>query len=779
MKITFLVFSVILLLLASFCINAFADLTLEETKNLLDGATLIPGLNIQKSGMYQVTSTKNAFRTNNKSEFILIKQFESTCGTTSAEMVLHYYGQDVGQQEIWNKGGVHIIEGGSFPAEIREALTRLGVPASWYNNWSTNVNYEHLEKWVAQDRPPIVLLRFDDFLHYMVVVGYNEGYYLLADPNNVFRWMSFGDFKWAWGLHSPPLPNDDYPIENKFRAFGLKIAAFGVTVLTGGNNVIVPRAAPNKHFPPNYNAVTVYSSDGKYIRGGRAVRGGNRFNPTWSTDAWEETFKFTEDIVDYRVSSTIPAEFENLGGFEPAYVQGHRKIDNRTVKVWGRIAPGSVTKGRIFLFVRGYKAPLYGQKTESQVKSHRFSSNWGLDWEYSWQSFTFPGDVVGYTISTDIDWEDRFGAKLVEHHHTGNQVRFRIALRKHKIETNSITVNVTAHYEPPVPGSIVLSSSASLSGIPSGENRTITVKVYSTKGRLMPGVKVYFNDTNDSEIAFSPTSAVTNSSGVATSTMKTGSYGNADFSIVVSGLSKTYNVSVKRKLKEYTVKKWFSSDPVYCKKKVVGVCVSWETGWYTSYKHIDVPSWVSIHSYSITTHVPVEDRATAPYVRSHSRSGNRVKLTLRLKRHYLESNDILVRVHAKYWGSEPSPGAPSKPGMRPDSDTTVAAVWQELSHAPSDTVLLPNYPNPFNPETWIPYRLAEPANVILTIYSADGKLVRNLALGHQPVGIYESKGRAAYWDGRNSVGERVAGGLYFYTLSAGDFAATRKMLIIK
>ena len=98
---------------------------------------------------------------------------------------------------------------------------------------------------------------------------------------------------------------------------------------------------------------------------------------------------------------------------------------------------------------------------------------------------------------------------------------------------------------------------------------------------------------------------------------------------------------------------------------------------------------------------------------------------------------------------------------------------------PKETVLLPNYPNPFNPETWIPYQLAESANVSVSIYSADGKLIRTLVLGNQPVGIYESRNRAAYWDGRNQFGESVASGVYFYTLSAGKFAATRKMLIRK
>ncbi|MDE0323018.1 MAG: leucine-rich repeat domain-containing protein [Candidatus Poribacteria bacterium] len=98
---------------------------------------------------------------------------------------------------------------------------------------------------------------------------------------------------------------------------------------------------------------------------------------------------------------------------------------------------------------------------------------------------------------------------------------------------------------------------------------------------------------------------------------------------------------------------------------------------------------------------------------------------------------------------------------------------------PKETSLLANYPNPFNPETWIPYQLAEPADVTLTIYTSDGTVVRTLMLGHQPVGIYQAKNRAAYWDGKNEVGESVANGVYFYTLTTGNFSATKKMLIRK
>ena len=98
---------------------------------------------------------------------------------------------------------------------------------------------------------------------------------------------------------------------------------------------------------------------------------------------------------------------------------------------------------------------------------------------------------------------------------------------------------------------------------------------------------------------------------------------------------------------------------------------------------------------------------------------------------------------------------------------------------PQETALLVNYPNPFNPETWIPYELASPAEVTLTIYDLNGGEVRRLEMGHQAAGMYQNRNRALYWDGRNGRGESVASGLYFYTLKAGEFTATRKMLIRK
>ena len=99
---------------------------------------------------------------------------------------------------------------------------------------------------------------------------------------------------------------------------------------------------------------------------------------------------------------------------------------------------------------------------------------------------------------------------------------------------------------------------------------------------------------------------------------------------------------------------------------------------------------------------------------------------------------------------------------------------------PKSTVLLANYPNPFNPETWLPYQLANDAEVEIRIYSSAGHLVRHLDLGFQQAGYYIGKSRAAYWDGRNDLGERLASGVYFYQLSTPESSeATRKMVIMK
>ena len=98
---------------------------------------------------------------------------------------------------------------------------------------------------------------------------------------------------------------------------------------------------------------------------------------------------------------------------------------------------------------------------------------------------------------------------------------------------------------------------------------------------------------------------------------------------------------------------------------------------------------------------------------------------------------------------------------------------------PDKTILLSNYPNPFNPDTWIPYHLGGDADVTVTIYNLRGELVRQLDLGLQEAGYYVDKSRAAHWDGTNEDGESVASGVYFYKLDADEFTASKRMVVVK
>jgi hypothetical protein len=110
---------------------------------------------------------------------------------------------------------------------------------------------------------------------------------------------------------------------------------------------------------------------------------------------------------------------------------------------------------------------------------------------------------------------------------------------------------------------------------------------------------------------------------------------------------------------------------------------------------------------------------------------------------------------------------------------TITKIDGLVTVLPEHTALLPNFPNPFNPETWIPYQLSQDVTVVIQIYNQKGQTVRTIDLGQQIAGSYVTKDRAVYWDGTNNFGERVASGTYFYTLQAGKFTATRRMLIIK
>ena len=114
----------------------------------------------------------------------------------------------------------------------------------------------------------------------------------------------------------------------------------------------------------------------------------------------------------------------------------------------------------------------------------------------------------------------------------------------------------------------------------------------------------------------------------------------------------------------------------------------------------------------------------------------------------------------------------------PAAPTNISSAAPQTA-TPTETQLLANYPNPFNPETWIPYQLAKDTDVQLLIYDMHGKIVRSLTLEHQFAGYYTNSSRAAYWDGRNALGERVASGVYFYQLLTTETSLIRKMVILK
>ena len=150
-------------------------------------------------------------------------------------------------------------------------------------------------------------------------------------------------------------------------------------------------------------------------------------------------------------------------------------------------------------------------------------------------------------------------------------------------------------------------------------------------------------------------------------------------------------------------------------------------------------------------------------------------------RHAAKAGDVLeITAHSP----NPYVGVRPVPQIVVSADEVLTSRLElpdlELYEIPSETELLANFPNPFNPETWIPYRLAKAAEVTLSIYDTNGRLVRSIDVGFKPAAVYESRASAIYWDGRNNYGERVASGTYFYHLTAGDdYASTRRMVILK
>ena len=317
-------------------------------------------------------------------------------------------------------------------------------------------------------------------------------------------------------------------------------------------------------------------------------------------------------------------------------------------------------------------------------------------------------------------------------------------------ETLSLTVKQT-------PGSFFVSSFGR--HIVSGDMLQISAIVKSKNGTVIPNAVVRFVESSNL-ISFDSTSIQTDVDGRATSTLRTGATGSAQFTVDVPELpEQSFDVTVASVINSKSQSQEFSS------RQGTKIWYGWKLDHYTIKRKFYFPGEI-IKPPTVKSFVLVKGHGRLE-LESSRYAGNWVEIKIRAKEHREKPTEIRVDVSATFEKRAAMPGAPS----------TKSFVLPEF--VPQTTTLLPNYPNPFNPETWIPYQLAEPAEVTLTIYSARGELIRTLVLGYQPASFYRNKSRAVYWDGRNHLGEHVASGIYFYTLTAGEFAKTSKMLIIK
>ena len=177
-----------------------------------------------------------------------------------------------------------------------------------------------------------------------------------------------------------------------------------------------------------------------------------------------------------------------------------------------------------------------------------------------------------------------------------------------------------------------------------------------------------------------------------------------------------------------------------------------------------MPSTMSMETARLTFLMSVRFPATVATVRRLRRHCLGTKLSIVQIDRLQEQIDLLIASNDR----------------SPDAMRLLTYLHQLIVMArPEKTQLLANYPNPFNPETWIPYELATDTTVKITIYNTQGVVIRTLELGHQSSGYYTGRDRAAYWDGRNALGEQVASGIYFYQFETDDMSSMRKMVILK
>ena len=291
----------------------------------------------------------------------------------------------------------------------------------------------------------------------------------------------------------------------------------------------------------------------------------------------------------------------------------------------------------------------------------------------------------------------------------------------------------------------------------SGTAKQIAVLVKSKNNTLMRDVLVRFKESSEL-IAFSATDVQTGPDSRAYSLLTTGGGGTVQFAIEIPGVpEKSFAIEIVTQTEFKQQHYEFSS------RQGSKTWYGWNLEHYTLKRKFFFPG-VIVELQDVEATVMVKGQGRLELIEDNTHYGsNWVEVAIRAKEHRENPTKLRVALRVKFKRQGMIPGAPFAQGHT----------------VPATTTVLPNYPNPFNPETWIPYHLTEPAKVTLTIYSVEGRVVRHLELGHRRTGFYRSKNRAAYWDGRNEIGQCVASGVYFYTLIADDFSATGKLLLRK
>lgn len=304
------------------CVIVFGiTLMAAQSASKPSGVTTIKGLDVWSGNL----PTKGGNR------FIILEQFDRDCGPTSAEMVLHYYGKWVTQRDIWDKGGIDTIHIGTFPNELDQALDRLGVPVHTYGG----KNYAALEQYIGEDKPCIILLQQGlKAYHWVVVVGYdNRDRFLIADPNGFFEWWNKQKLDQYWGFRNASR-----------RGLKSDFINGAVSQRAGPYTWIVPVASPpRKHFEPMWSVMKEAE-----------ITGRRKWNPLFKTEHWEHTFQLSARPDYYKVTGVKPAQIGSAGGKAQAWISGS-KIEGNTVKVWGRVEYGKITRGKLWVVLRAYR----------------------------------------------------------------------------------------------------------------------------------------------------------------------------------------------------------------------------------------------------------------------------------------------------------------------------------------------------------------------------------------------------------------------------------------